>query len=117
MDASYNAVKAYRDFEAANYADDTYQSTANEYNDDDLLKAALGYYGGMNFKKYNDIKKMSQAEVLAAKADVVALAEAIVAFEGKFEKKVMQNLTSMEKEKHMTLLENLATSKLLVTMH
>ena len=87
MDASYNAVKAYRDFEAANYADDTYQSTANEYNDDDLLKAALGYYGGMNFKKYNDIKKMSQAEVLAAKADVVALAEAIVAFEGKFEKK------------------------------
>ena len=87
MDAAYNAVKAYRDFEAANYADDTYQSTANEYNDDDLLKAALGYYGGMNFKKYNDIKKMSQAEVLAAKADVVALAEAIVAFEGKFEKK------------------------------
>ena len=87
MDASYNAVKAYRDFEAANYADDTYQSNADAYNDDDLLKAALGYYGGMNFKKYNDIKKMSQAEVLAAKADVVALAEAIVAFEGKFEKK------------------------------
>ena len=41
MDASYNAVKAYRDFEAANYADDTYQSTANEYNDDDLLLSLI----------------------------------------------------------------------------
>ena len=82
MDAAYNTVKAYRDFEAANY------ENADSYTkDNDVLKVAVAYYGGVNFKKYNDIKKMNQSEVLAAKADVVALAEAIVAFEKKFEKK------------------------------
>ena len=82
VDAAYNAVKAYRDFEAANYENaDSYTT------DNDVLKSAVAYYGGVNFKKYNDIKKMNQSEVLAAKADVVALAEAIVAFEKKFEKK------------------------------
>ena len=83
MDATYNVVKAFRDFEAANYPED------NAYTDDNTtLAAAVAYYGAVNFdKKADSIAKMSQTEVLAAKADVVALAESILAFEKKFEKK------------------------------
>ena len=82
MDATYNVVKAYRDFESANYEDAAYTD------DNTTLAAAVAYYGAVNFdKKYDAIQKMSQTEVLAAKADVVALAESILAFEKKFEKK------------------------------
>lgn len=83
MDAVYTVVKAYRAFEAANVEDATYTSAPT---DDSVLAAALAYYGAVNFdKKYDAIKKMSQKEVLAAKADVVALAEAIIAFEAKYD--------------------------------
>ena len=83
MDAVYTVVKAYRAFEAANVADAAYTTAPT---DDSVLAAALAYYGAVNFdKKYDAIKKMSQKEVLAAKADVVALAEAIIAFEAKYD--------------------------------
>lgn len=83
MDAVYTVVKAYRAFEAANVEDAAYTTAPT---DDSVLAAALAYYGAVNFdKKYDAIKKMSQKEVLAAKADVVALAEAIIAFEAKYD--------------------------------
>ncbi len=83
MDATYNVVKAFRDFEAANYPED------DAYTDDNTtLAAAVAYYGAVNFdKKADSIAKMSQTEVLAAKADIISLAESIVAFEKKFDKK------------------------------
>ena len=77
IEAVYSAVKAYKAFEAAN--------VAGTFNEDNYLTAAVTYYGAVNFdSKCAAIKKLSAKEVVAKKDEVIALAEAIVAFEDKY---------------------------------
>ena len=59
------------------------------------VKAAYDYYTALNFdKEYDAIKGLKSTEYLANKDRIVKLAQAIVAYEDKYDKKTAYNLTA-----------------------
>lgn len=59
------------------------------------VKAAYDYYTALNFdKEYDAIKGLKSTEYLANKDRIVKLAQTIVAYEDKYDKKTAYNLTA-----------------------
>ena len=100
LDATIAVEKEMKTFEkkylAAPNTEDAYGTVLkNKDGRDAKVKAAYDYYTSLNFdKEYDAIKDLKSTEYLANKDRIVKLAQAIVAYEDKYDKKTAYNLTA-----------------------